>query len=113
MFGWKLLGFSLEIQPRLLWPTLSSTFQTFWIYIRAAELEMDICAKKCVFRKALEHVPNLVHLWKAAVDLEQPEDDRVMLSQGVESCSTSELCCQVWRHARTLIKSLTKPRGIS
>lgn len=30
---------------------------SFWIYIRAAELQMVICAKKCVLRKALEPLP--------------------------------------------------------
>ncbi|KAL2307356.1 hypothetical protein Nmel_000314 [Mimus melanotis] len=42
-----------------------------------------------VLRKASEHIPNLMHLWKATVELEQPEDARVVLSQAVESCPTS------------------------
>ncbi|CAH2302962.1 pre-mRNA-processing factor 6 [Pelobates cultripes] len=63
--------------------------QSVRIYIRAAELETDLRAKKRVLRKALEHVPNSVRLWKAAVELEEPEDARIMLSRAVECCPTS------------------------
>ncbi|XP_026545088.1 pre-mRNA-processing factor 6 [Notechis scutatus] len=63
--------------------------QSVRIYIRAAELETDVRAKKRVLRKALEHVPNSVRLWKAAVELEEPEDARIMLSRAVECCPTS------------------------
>ena len=38
---------------------------------------------------ALEHVPNSVRWWKAAVELEEPEDARIMLSRAVECCPTS------------------------
>ncbi|XP_006882247.1 PREDICTED: pre-mRNA-processing factor 6-like [Elephantulus edwardii] len=60
--------------------------QSVRIYIRAAELETDVQAKKRVLQKALEHVPNSVCLWKAAVELEEPEVARIMLSQ---CCPTS------------------------
>ncbi|RLW00861.1 hypothetical protein DV515_00008468 [Chloebia gouldiae] len=73
--------------------------QSVRIYIRAAELETDICAMKRVLRKALEHVPNLVHLWKAAVQLEEPEDARIMLSRAVECCPTS---AELWLVLRRL-----------
>uniref|UniRef100_A0A8C3Q4T7 Pre-mRNA-processing factor 6 n=1 Tax=Geospiza parvula TaxID=87175 RepID=A0A8C3Q4T7_GEOPR len=63
--------------------------QSVRIYIRAAELETDIRAKKRVLRKALEHVPNSMRLWKAAVELEEPENARIMLSWAVECCPTS------------------------
>uniref|UniRef100_A0A803KDQ0 Pre-mRNA-processing factor 6 n=1 Tax=Xenopus tropicalis TaxID=8364 RepID=A0A803KDQ0_XENTR len=63
--------------------------QSVRIYIRAAELETDLRAKKRVLRKALEHVPNSVRLWKAAVELEEPEDARIMLSRAVECCPTN------------------------
>ena len=33
---------------------------------------------------ALEFVPNSVKLWKAAVELEQPDDARILLSRAVE-----------------------------
>lgn len=46
-------------------------------------------AKRRVFRKALEHIPNSVRLWKAAVELENPEDARILLSRSVECCPTS------------------------
>ena len=32
----------------------------------------------------LEHIPNAVRLWKAAVELEEPEDARILLSRAVE-----------------------------
>lgn len=46
-------------------------------------------AKRRVYRKALEHIPNSVRLWKAAVELENPEDARILLSRAVECCPTS------------------------
>lgn len=39
--------------------------------------------------QALEHIPNSVRLWKAAVELEDPEDARILLSRAVECCPTS------------------------
>ncbi|RWS26275.1 pre-mRNA splicing factor-like protein [Leptotrombidium deliense] len=59
------------------------------IWIRAADLEVELKAKKKIFRKALEHIPNSVRLWKAAVELEEPEDARILLSRAVECCPTS------------------------
>jgi pre-mRNA-processing factor 6 len=38
---------------------------------------------------ALEHIPNSVRLWKQAVELENEEDARIMLSRAVECCPTS------------------------
>lgn len=38
---------------------------------------------------ALEQVPNSVRLWKAAVELEEHDDARIMLSRAVECCPTS------------------------
>jgi len=41
--------------------------------------------KKKVLRKALEEIPNSVKLWKAAVALEERQEDaRVMLGLAVE-----------------------------
>lgn len=40
------------------------------VWIKAAELEQEPRAKRRVFRKALEAIPNSVRLWKAAVELE-------------------------------------------
>jgi len=45
---------------------------------------------------ALENVPNSVALWKSAVELEEEEDARIMLSRAVECCPTNvEVCCCV------------------
>ena len=37
----------------------------------------------------MEQVPNSVRLWKLAVELEDPEDARIMLARAVECCPTS------------------------
>lgn len=45
---------------------------------------------------ALEHIPNSVRIWKAAVELEGPEDAQIMLSRAVECCPTSvEVSCKL------------------
>ncbi|KAJ8980959.1 hypothetical protein NQ317_013411 [Molorchus minor] len=62
---------------------------TVRIWIKAADLELELKAKRRVFRKALEHVPNSVRLWKAAVELENPEDARILLSRAVECCPSA------------------------
>ena len=59
------------------------------MWIKAADLETESKAKKRVFRKALEQIPNSVRLWKLAVELEDPEDARIMLARAVECCPTS------------------------
>lgn len=89
MFGWKLLSFTQEIPPRLLWPRLSGTFHSLSGFISEQPCWRWMSVSRNVLRKALEHVPNLVHLWRAAVEMEQPEDARVLLSQAVESCPTT------------------------
>lgn len=40
-------------------------------------------------QSALENVSKSVRLWKTAVELEEPEDARIMLSRAVECCPTS------------------------
>ena len=39
-----------------------------------------------MLRKALERIPNSVRLWKAAVELADEEDARLLLSRAVECC---------------------------
>ena len=46
-------------------------------------------AKTRVLRKALENIPSSVRLWKAAIELEEPEDARVLLGRAVECCPHS------------------------
>uniref|UniRef100_A0A158P6X2 Pre-mRNA-processing factor 6 n=1 Tax=Angiostrongylus cantonensis TaxID=6313 RepID=A0A158P6X2_ANGCA len=59
------------------------------IWMKTAEIEVDVKAKKKVFRKALEQIPTSVRLWKAAIELEEPDDARVLLTRAVECCSSS------------------------
>ena len=42
-----------------------------------------------VYFVALENIPNSVRLWKAAVELEDPEDASILLSRAVECCPQS------------------------
>ena len=53
---------------------------------QAARLEHDDAAKSRVLRRALERVPTSVRLWKAAVELANQEDARILLSRAVECC---------------------------
>ena len=38
---------------------------------------------------ALEAIPSSVRLWKAAVELEEPADAKILLSRAVECCPVS------------------------
>lgn len=42
-----------------------------------------------VYFSALENIPNSVRLWKAAVELEEPEDAKILLARAVECCPQS------------------------
>eukprot|EP00038_Savillea_parva_P031230 m.84021 g.84021 ORF g.84021 m.84021 type:complete len:994 (+) comp9576_c0_seq1:78-3059(+) len=59
------------------------------LWLRARELETDKKAQRAVLRKALETIPDAVPLWKAAVDLEEPRDAKVLLQRAVECCPDS------------------------
>ncbi|CAL2047807.1 unnamed protein product [Caenorhabditis brenneri] len=63
--------------------------QSVRLWCKASDLEQDIKDKKKVLRKALEQIPSSVKLWKAAVELEDPEDARILLTRAVECCSSS------------------------
>lgn len=60
-----------------------------WLTCRPNYINLFKQAKRRVYRKALEHIPNSVRLWKAAVELENPEDAKILLSRAVECCPTS------------------------
>ncbi len=57
--------------------------------MKAVDLEQDISSKRRVLRKALDNIPSSVRLWKAAVELEDPADARVLLGRAVECCPHS------------------------
>jgi pre-mRNA-processing factor 6 len=54
------------------------------LFLKAADLEVNDAAKKAVLRKALEANPTSLTLWKAAIDLEDAGDAKVLLSVAVE-----------------------------
>ena len=58
--------------------------QSVKIWIHAASLETNVIMRRRVLRKALEVIPNSVKLWQAAIDLEGPDDARLMLGRAVE-----------------------------
>ncbi|KAF1755291.1 hypothetical protein GCK72_021860 [Caenorhabditis remanei] len=63
--------------------------QSVRLWCKASDLEQDVKDKKKVLRKALEQIPSSVKLWKAAVELEDPEEARILLTRAVECCSSS------------------------
>ena len=58
-------------------------------YIKCIILYGQSISKNWCLPVALEHIPNSVRIWKAAVELEGPEDAQIMLSRAVECCPTS------------------------
>lgn len=68
---------------------------------QAARLETDDVSKSRVLRRALERIPTSVRLWKAAVELANQDDARVLLSRAVECCpqvSVSLYCASCVMH---------------
>ena len=63
--------------------------QSVKLWVKATELEVDVTAKRRVLRKALEQLPSSVKLWKMLVEMEQPEDARILLGRAVECCPVS------------------------
>ena len=59
-------------------------FRSVKIFLKAADLEHTESAKKAVLRKALEANPTSITLWKAAIELEEAEDARILLAVAVE-----------------------------
>lgn len=58
--------------------------QSVAIWLLAAQQETTLDGKRAVLRRALEVIPRSVQLWKCAVDLEQPQEAKVLLSRAVE-----------------------------
>jgi len=54
------------------------------IFLRASDLESTDASKKAVLRKGLESIPTSVTLWKAAIELEDAADARILLGVAVE-----------------------------
>jgi pre-mRNA-processing factor 6 len=54
------------------------------LWVRAADLEQEVKGKRRVLRRALELIPDSERLWKAAVELEDKDAARVLLTRAVE-----------------------------
>ena len=60
------------------------------LFLKAADLEHNIDAKKIVLRKALEANPTSLTLWKTAIDLEDSQEDaKILLAVAVEKVPTA------------------------
>ena len=79
--GW--VGVHVHVQGVKACPT------SIKLWLRACDLETDKKSKRAVLRKALLEVPGAVRIWKAAVDLEELEDAKILLGRAVECCKTS------------------------
>ena len=61
----------------------------FGMFSKAVRKKVSFILKITFFLTALENIPNSVRLWKAAVELEDPEDARILLTRAVECCPQS------------------------
>lgn len=59
------------------------------LFLKAADMEHTEVAKRAVLRKALESNPASVTLWKAAIELEDADNARILLSVAVEKVPQS------------------------
>eukprot|EP01114_Cavostelium_apophysatum_P016856 TRINITY_DN4880_c0_g1_i1.p1 TRINITY_DN4880_c0_g1~~TRINITY_DN4880_c0_g1_i1.p1 ORF type:complete len:920 (+),score=321.96 TRINITY_DN4880_c0_g1_i1:169-2928(+) len=73
-----------DVAKSILAKAIKSVPKSIRVWMQAAALETDIKLKKRVLRRALEFIPNSPSLWKAAIELEGPEDARIMLGRAVE-----------------------------
>ena len=60
------------------------------LFLKAADLERNDNSKKAVLRKGLELNPASVILWKAAIELEDAENAKILLSVAVEKVHVSQ-----------------------
>jgi pre-mRNA-processing factor 6 len=54
------------------------------IWLAAASLETDLAAKRRIFRRGLDFNRTSVRLWKSLVELEEPNEARLLLTAAVE-----------------------------
>jgi len=78
------------------------------LFLRASELEHHTSSKKAVLRKGLEHNPTSITLWKAAIELEEAGDARILLSVAVEKVPHS---VEMWL-ALARLESYTNARRV-
>jgi pre-mRNA-processing factor 6 len=74
----------VEVGKRILATAVRRIPTSVKIFLKAADMEHSDPAKKAVLRKALEANPTSVTLWKAAIELEDAADARILLQVAVE-----------------------------
>lgn len=68
--------------------------------------QVDVNKKKPILRRALEFVPNSVKLWKEAVQLESPDEAKILLWRAVE-CVPDRYRVQTYQAILSVRTSLT------
>ncbi|XP_049849435.1 pre-mRNA-processing factor 6-like [Schistocerca gregaria] len=84
------------------------------LWLAAANLETELERRKRVFKKALERIPTSTLLWKEAVDLEDTENAKIMLSHAVTCVPQSAQMwlalarLEVYENAKVILNSARK-----
>ena len=81
--------FPVEVAKTILATAVRKMPQSVQLFLKAADLEVLEDKKKLVLRKALEAIPTSVTLWKAAIELEDAGDAKILLSVAVDKVPTS------------------------
>lgn len=53
------------------------------LWMLAARKELDPKIKSKILKRALEQLPNEVEIWKECIELEEPEEAKVLLQKAV------------------------------
>ena len=78
------------------------------LWLATAERESDKASKAKVMRRALEYVPRDPTMWRRAIELEEPEEAKVLLYKAVECVPH---CTDMWL-ALAKMETYEKARGI-
>eukprot|EP01101_Sappina_pedata_P013082 TRINITY_DN9386_c0_g1_i1.p1 TRINITY_DN9386_c0_g1~~TRINITY_DN9386_c0_g1_i1.p1 ORF type:complete len:959 (+),score=296.49 TRINITY_DN9386_c0_g1_i1:363-2879(+) len=71
------------------------------IWSAAANIETDLKLKKRVLRRGIEFNPSSLKLWKSAIELEEPDEAKILLSRAVECVPHSKEMWLALAHLET------------
>lgn len=54
------------------------------LWLMAAHKETDVKVKSKILKRALEHLPGEVDIWKECIELEEPEEAKSLLQKAVQ-----------------------------